>query len=188
MTTTQPENGTEEVSDVENESMEKDIGALSPDPTLITLSDGNQYYVERLRTRGLLRLVKILTGGAADVLTQTKFSMDMDPKEFAGIFIGALLFSIPDQEEATIDFIRQSVLPRHFNKNPVTPAEREANADMIRALNNLLDDPEMEDTFVILSTLVEIEAPNILSLGKRVRALLEVQRKSRIAKGSPSER
>jgi hypothetical protein len=196
MTTNEPDTGTDTTDVVEDqaaveEETNSDIDALLADPSVITLSDGQRYRVERLKTRGMLRLLKVLTGGAQDVLMQTKFSADMDPQEFAGIFIGSLLFSLPEQENETVDFIKGMVLPYHFIDRPVTVAEKESNRDAILALEDLLDDPEPEDTIAILTAVFTIEAPNILSLGKRVMALLEVQRKSQTAKGllkSPSER
>lgn len=159
-----------------------DVEAILADPSIITLSNGKKYRVERLKTRGTLRLLAILTGGAQDVLAQTKFSVDMDPQEFAGIFIGAILFSVPEQEDATMRFLQGMVTPYHFITDPRTPAEREANRDAIVELNNLLDDPEIEDSLEIITAVVTIEAPHILSLGKRIMALLPTIKKSQDAK------
>ncbi len=182
MTTEQQVPVTEE-EPTEAQAAHADLSAILADPSRIVLSNGAPYIVERLRTRGLLRLMKVFTAGAADVLGQVKFSLDMDPEEFAGIFIGSVLFSLPEQEDEAIDFIKKSVRPVKFISNPATPQEREANANEMAKMLSLLDDPEAEDTFTILEALITIEAPNILSLGKRLSALLAVQRKSRIAKG-----
>lgn len=164
-------------------SLEADTDPILADPSRIVLSNGETYLVERLKTRGTLRLLRIFTAGASDVLTQTSFSVDMDPDEFAGIFIGSLLFSIPEQEQETIDFLKNIVRPARFISDPRTPQEREANANEMARMYELLEDPETEDTFQIVSALITIEAPHFLSLGKRIATLLKVQRQSRIAKG-----
>lgn len=173
----------EDEEPTEAQAANVDVSAILADPSRITLSNGEEYIVERLRTRGLLRLMKIFTAGAADVLTNVNFSLDMDPQEFAGIFIGSVLFSVPEQEDESLDFLQKMVRPARFISNPKTPQEREANANEMAKLQSLLDDPELDDTFTILESIITIEAPNILSLGKRLSALLAVQRKSRIARG-----
>lgn len=178
----QPEAPIQEQPVDESSALRNDIDPLLADPAVVTLSDGRKYRIERLKTRGTLRLLAILTGGAQDVLSQVKFSLDMDPQEFAGIFIGSIIFSIPEQEDATMAFIQGMVNPVAIIDNPRTPQEREANANEMRMMIDLLDDPELEDTTLILTTLITIEAPNILSLGKRIATLLDVQRKSREAK------
>ena len=162
-----------------------DTGAILADPSIITLSDGKQYNVERLKTLGTLKLLKIFTAGASDVLMQTKFSVDMDPKEFTGIFIGALLFSVPEQSAETLDFIQNMVSPKHVIRDARTPQERESNEQMFTEMYLLLEDPEIEDTVSILTAIITIEGPHILSLGKRLTAILGTMRAGRAPKQTP---
>lgn len=146
------------------------------------LSSGTRVRTVRLRTRETMALLKILTAGAGDVLAQTQFSADMDKDEFIGIFIGSVILSVPEAETETIDFVRRMVIPEHYIDDARTKPEMEANADMMSSLFVEMDNPPLDDTIEILERVIRIEAPHILALGKRLAALLEVQKKSKVAK------
>ena len=52
-----------------------DTDTLEAEPTLLALESGTSIKVERLKTRGLMALLKILTRGAAEVLPTLKFDV-----------------------------------------------------------------------------------------------------------------
>jgi hypothetical protein len=112
-----------------------DIDTLASEPVPITLESGTEILIERLKTRQLMRLLKIVTTGAGDVLTELKFSADMDTAEFTGQLLGAVILSIPEAEDETIDFLKTMVLPKGLIADPKSKPEREINADRIYALS-----------------------------------------------------
>jgi hypothetical protein len=165
-----------------------DIDTLASEPFPLTLESGTEILVQRLKTRQLMRLLKIITRGAGDVLTELKFSSDMDAEMFTGQLLGAVILSIPEAEDETIDFVKTMVLPATYIEAPRTPAEREANEVHLLALSNELDNPELGDLVTIMEQIITNEAQHMLALGKRLALLLKVQQKSATAKQSVSSK
>lgn len=181
------ENENPQVDDEESEAAEPstldEMEVIQSEPSdPFSLSSGTRVKIVRLRTRETMALLKILTKGAGDVLAQTRFSSDMDPEEFMGIFIGSVILSVPEAEDETIDFVRRMVVPEHYIEDARTKPEVESNTEMTRALYLELDNPPLDDLIAIVERIVRVEAPHILALGKRLAAMLEVQRKSTVAK------
>lgn len=169
-----------------NPEPEPDDEALTPseletiqsDPSApFTLSTGTRIKIARLRTRETMSLLRILTKGAGDVLAQTHFSMDMDPEEFMGIFIGSVMLSVPVAEDETLDFVQRMVLPEFYMDDARTKPEMESNQQMLDALYNEMHNPELDDLIEIVERIVRTEAPHIQALGKRLAAMLALQPK-----------
>lgn len=151
-----------------------DVDALVADPIPLTLISGFPIKVERLRMRATMALLKILTRGAGEALLSMRLGRDTDPEEFTGVLLGAILVSIPEAEDETIEFIRRMVSPAIIHEGRITPGDRAWNEEQYETLRNELEDPELDDLMTILSEIIKNEAPHVLALGKQLVALLPV--------------
>lgn len=163
-----------------------DIDTIASEPVPLTLESGLEIKVERLKTRALMSLLKILTRGAAEVLGTIRFGEDTSQEEFTGQLIGAVILAIPEAEDETIEFINRMVTPGGVKEGRLSKADIQKNVELEQALRDELKDPELEDLVTIISEIVTNEAPHILALGKRLGALIQVQQTSETAKQSAS--
>ena len=167
----------------------KDIDTIASEPTPLTLESGFEIKIERLKTRALMALLKILTRGAAEVLPSLRFGEDTTQEEFTGQLIAAVVLAIPEAEEETVAFIQRMVSPAGIIEGRrLSKAEIQQNVDLEMQLRDELDDPELTDLVTIISQIIEIEAPHIIALGNQLGALLKVQRISETAKQSASSK
>ena len=150
-----------------------DVDTLSPVPDEITLSSGTVVCVERLKTRQLFRLLKIVTAGAGPLLSSMSFSLD-DSEAFAGQLIGLIIASVPEAEDEAIEFIQGMVTPLGVIEKPRSKADKEANTELISQLAETLENPEIDDLITILETIVRNEADDIQALGKRLAAMFKM--------------
>jgi hypothetical protein len=152
-----------------------DVDALVADPIPLSLVSGFPIKVERLRTRATMALLKILTRGAGEALLTLRIGPDMDAEQFTGVLLGAVLVSIPEAEDETIEFINKMVSPANLHEGPrITPGDRAWNEEQEEILRGELEDPELDDLMVIVSEIVKNEAPHVLALGKQLVALLPI--------------
>lgn len=157
-----------------------DVDALDPaQPTHIdslVLSSGTTVNIEKLRTRQLFKLLKILTRGAGPLLGE----LDLDPNGDADNFVTQLLtliaFSIPEAEDEAIEFIQSMVTDPRTIARPRNKDEKATNAALQFDLEDELANPELEDTLAIVEAIVKNEAGDIQSLGKRLISMLSVGR------------
>jgi len=163
-----------------------DIDTIAAEATPITLESGLEIKVERLKTRALMSLLKILTRGAAEVLGQLRFSEDTSQEEFTGQLIGAVILAIPEAEDETIEFINRMVSPAGIKEGRLSKDDIHKNVLLEERLRAELKDPELEDLLTIVQEIVRVEAPHILALGKRLGALIQAQRPSAAEKQSAS--
>lgn len=169
-------------------TVNEDIDTIAADPALVTLESGSQILVQRLKTRQLMRLMKVLTRGAGEAITSLSFGEETSTEEFTGNLIGAVILSIPEAENETIDFIQSMVLPVGIIERPRTKPEIEVNEGLLTALAEELANPELDDLVTIVEHIVTTEAPHMLALGKRLAVLFKMQTKSDTAKRSASSR
>lgn len=80
--------------------------------------------------------------------------------------------AIPNAEDETLEFIQAMVEPLDLIQRPRNKAERETNDELWEDLSYDLINPEIEDTFGIITNIVRQEAADIQALGKRLRAML----------------
>lgn len=151
-----------------------DVDALSPDPDTITLESGLTVNVERLRTRGMFKLLKIVTRGAGPILMQMKLDFD-DSEKFVGQLLAVVMMAIPEAEDEAIEFIQYMVTPSDYNEGAKSKADVEKNKQAFERLSRDLDDPAPSDTVAIISRIIENEAHDIQALGKQLAALLKTQ-------------
>lgn len=166
-----------------------DIDTLASEPGPVTLADGTNVNIERIRTRQLMRLLKILTRGAGGALSGLSFSADTSADEFTTQLIGAVIFSIPEAEEETIGFIQSMVSPADLIQgNRLSKAEMELNEAHYDNLNALLVNPDLDDLVTIIERIVVVEGPHVLALGKRLAVLFTAQKTNETAKRSASSK
>ena len=158
-----------------------DVEALSPSPDTVTLESGLVVRVERLRTRGMFKLLKVVTRGGGPILMQMPLDFN-DTEAFVQQFLAVVMMAVPEAEDEAIDFIRSMVTPAEFDENAKTKAAQQKNKELIEELVHELEDPEIGDTLEIIMKIVQNEASDIAALGKRLAATLKVQAASLEAK------
>lgn len=167
----------EETPTVKAAEPRDELDRLDPVPLEMRLDSGTEFDLEPLKLRQFLRLLRIVTRGAADVLDQTTIDFE-DPQAFVQTFLGMVLFSIPEAEEETVDFIKSMVRPKNLTGDP--------NKDLIKVqeLSGELDNPELEDTITIVQCIIERESEDLRALGKRLGTMFKVAEKMGATKDS----
>jgi hypothetical protein len=157
-----------------------DVDILNETPTDVELEDGRIVVVQRLKTRQLFKLLKIVTaGGVAGSLSGLSLpGPDEDTSDFANQLMAIVAFSIPEAEDEAIEFIQSMVLPKGTNLTPKSKADRQANQDLFDDLEIYLANPEIEDTISIIETIIRTESKDIQRLGKRLMSTFKVTRGS----------
>jgi hypothetical protein len=168
-----------------------ELEALDPVQPVITLTTGWKVEVQRLRTRQFFRLLKVLTQGAHPEMLRGLNFEGQEGAEFTSQLLMLLLFSIPEAEQAAIEFVQSMVAPDPavLVKRPkLSEAEAEANALAWGRHAQEVFNPELDDTVSIIEKIIELEAPHIQALGKRVGQMLAMARKTgQLARTSPEE-
>lgn len=150
------------------------IAAIPTGP--ITLSTGTQLELEPLKARQFFRLLKIVTRGAGPLLME--YPLDLDDDQQLVIRLTALVaMSIPEAEDEAIDFIKSMCRPANLEESQDKAAQAR-NLEKYEQLSAELTNPEIDDLLMIIEAIIEREAPDLRSLGKRVRSLIDVARKA----------
>lgn len=159
-------------------TVNEDIDAIAAEPKELTLESGFPIKVLRIRTRATMSLLKILTRGAGEALMAIRVGADTSQDEFVGTLLGAVVMSIPEAEDETVEFINRIVEPAKLIDKPrLTPGDIEWNQDQEDLLRAELRDPSLDDLITIVEEVVKIEGPHIMALGKRLAALLPTAQK-----------
>lgn len=143
---------------------------LDPQPIEQKLISGTEFDLEPLKLRQFLRLLKIVSRGAADVLDTTSLDFE-NPQAFVQTFLGLVLFSIPEAEEETVDFLKSMVKPQGLT------GDKSKDLIKYQDLADELDNPELEDTITIIQSIIERESEDIRALGKRLGQMFKVAEK-----------
>lgn len=157
-----------------------EVDRLDPQPVEMKLMSGLEFDLEPLKLRQFLRLLRIVTRGASDVLDQAQLDFE-DPQSFVQTFLGMILFSIPEAEEETVDFIKSMVAPKNMTGNP------DKDLILVRDLSRELDNPELEDTITIIQCIVERESEDLRALGKRLGQMFQTAQKLGATNTSPKK-
>lgn len=152
----------------------EDVDALAPSPEFLTLDSGLVVRVERLRTRGMFKLLKIVTRGAGPIFAQMPLDFD-DTEKFMGQLLAVVVMAIPEAEEETIEFLRFMVVPEAYDEYAKSKADQQKNVELFEELSRELDDPALTDSIAIISKIIENEAHDIQALGKQLAALVKTQ-------------
>lgn len=154
-------------------SREADVLSDESD-NIITLSTGHEIRIERVRTRQMLRFIRIFTRGAGAFLGDINFSTKDQEALFSQI-LAALVYAIPEAEDETIDFLFSLVSPVGAatpNASWTKKDREEREAAIARFHEEVGGDFLFEDTISIVSAFLKRELPNLRSLGNQLAALL----------------
>lgn len=165
-----------------------ELDRIDPQPVECKLSTGFAVEIVRMRTRQFFRLLRILTHGAGPALTQSQLSFEGDAAEFAAKLLTLVIMSIPDAEQETIQFLASMSRPRGITDKPdsrLSKQEKEANDALWAQFNEELHNPELDDTLSLIEVIVTQEAPELQALGKKLRAMFEMFRKTGQDKEAP---
>lgn len=182
-----------------------DAEAIIPEPSgpiTFQADDGLSFTVnvQRLKMRQLMKMLRILTVGLGSSITQLAFGPDDSAEDFGFALITAIAAAIPQAEDETVAFVRAMVelVPNeeNFQKAPagqrLSKAQREDNeaelAGQYEDFEAYMENPELEDLFLVIERVVKVEAPHIASLGKKVSAMLQFETKSVAEKPVASSR
>jgi hypothetical protein len=152
----------------------QDVDALAPEPDVIKLASGFAVRVDKLKTRGMFKMLKIVTRGAGPIIMQMDLNFD-NQDTFSSQLLGVVFMAVPEAEQEAIEFIQSMVTPADYNPDARTKDAEQKNKELFERLAVELDDPEPDDTFSIIEKIIENEAGNIQALGKRVAAALKIQ-------------
>jgi hypothetical protein len=89
----------------------------------------------------------------------------MSEEQFTTMLVGVLLFSIPEAENETIEFVYSMVEPVELTGN------KKLDDPKYEALAKELQNPELDDLVTILETIARQEAADLRALGKRLMAI-----------------
>jgi hypothetical protein len=166
----------------------KDTEILASEAEPLTLSSGVRVNVERLKTRQTMSLLKIITRGAGAAMADLSFDESTTTADFTGKLLGAIVMSIPEAEDETMEFLGKMTSPVGLIEGARSAPEKEINSGLYEALAKEMYNPELEDLVAIVEVIVTNEAPHMLALGKRLALLLKVQKKSETAKRKTSSK
>lgn len=170
-------------------TVNEDIDTIASEASdTFKLHTGFEVRIERLKTRQLMSLMKILTRGLGGALGSILYSEDTSAEDFAGQLLGSMLVSIPEAEEETIQFLSRMVSPANLIEDPRTKAEKESNNEQFEKLALEMDNPELDDLFKLSAAIVEREAPHIQALGKNLAVLFKAKSQSDTAKASSASK
>jgi hypothetical protein len=156
-----------------NETPADETAVLAAEPDLLHLPEADiDIYVEKLKTRQLFKFLKILTKGAGPLLGDLSLGQDTNAEELGQDILALLLVSLGNADNEIIEFLQSMVRPTGLIDPERTKLDREENVAKYTALYTLLDNPEIADLVALLTFIVKAEAPNLVSLGKQVAAML----------------
>lgn len=150
-----------------------ELDSLAPESDgPITLISGTEVVVNRLRTREMLSLLRILTRGGGAALADLSFTGETS--DFAASLIGVALVSIPEAADETVEFVQRMVTPTALIEGRrLSKAEQEINSEKWATLTEEMANPELEDLFSVVERVIRVEAPHMQSLGKKLAFLLQ---------------
>ncbi len=159
---------------------ESELDRLDPTLPVVKLSTGYALDIQRLKTRQLFRLLKVLTHGAGPALMQSNLNFNEDsPQEFGQKLLALVIMSIPDAENEFIEFLASMCQPHGLaNGKKLTKQQGEDNTALWTRYNEELHNPDPMDLLDVVEVIVKTEAPDLQALGKRLAALFQTFQKT----------
>lgn len=158
-----------------------EIDKLDPLPEVVKLRSGLHVRFEALRSRQFMKLLRIVTHGALPGMSQAGLLnlQNLSNDEFLGQFLTITLLSIPDAEDETIAFIRSMVYPDGLiERKGLNKQDVERNKELWEALDEELENPDLDDLVTIIESVVKRESEDIFALGKRLAAMMKLAAKT----------
>jgi len=173
---TQPGKGDEDKQQV---GVGREMDAIVPISPIVTLSNGTDVEVVRLKTREFFRLMRIITHGALPSLMSMQVDFEIEDDQFMQRLLSIIVMAIPDSENESIEFIQSVVEPTGLIEGKkLTKTQIEHNLQRRIDLQEILANPPIDDTLTIITKVVEQEAEDIQGLGKKLRAMWDMARKT----------
>lgn len=169
--------------------MANEIDKLDPESERVQLHSGIFVRFESLRGRQFMKLLRIVTHGALPGMSQAGLLnlQNLSNDEFLGQFLTITLLSIPDAEDETIAFLQSMVYPDGLiERKGLNKQDVERNKELWAALDEEMENPELEDIVTIIEGVVRREADDIFALGKRLAAMFNLAAKT--GQLSPSQK
>jgi hypothetical protein len=161
---------------------DSELDRIDPQPAECKLSTGFALEVVRMRTRQFFRLLRVLTHGAGPALMQSSLNFDSDdPGQFAAKLLTLTVMSIPDAEQEAIAYLASMCRPAGLTDKPasqLTKQESENNQVLWDRFNEEMHNPDPADTIDLVEIIIRQEAPELQSLGKKLRQVFELFRKT----------
>jgi hypothetical protein len=161
--------------------MANEMDKLDPIPESVTLRSGLVVQLESLKARQFFKLLRIITHGALPGMREAGlFDMDgLDTDEFMGKLLSVTLLSIPDAEDETIEFIRSMCYPYGLiERKGLNKQDVDRNKILWEALDEELENPDLDDLVTILEAVVKRESEDIQALGKRLASMFKLAEKT----------
>lgn len=167
-----------------------DTNVLSPTPDdnpTITLSSGVELILQPLKARQFFKLLRVITHGAAPILpTLLDGASESTTEEWVQKFLAVVFMALPESDQEALEFIASMVKPAGLiekkgpgaKKRKLTDDEEKINDQLWEAVEVELNNPEMEDLVTIIEAIVKNEAEDLKALGKRLKGMLEMARKT----------
>jgi hypothetical protein len=152
-----------------------EIDVLLPMSTEVKLSSGTVVTIVPLKLREMLRLIRIVTRGGAQMLPNLRFA-GASPMDFAAQLVAIVLFSLPEAEDEAVEFVRAMVRPTDLRSGS-SDADKAYNSQQQDLLAEELSNPELDDVVSIFEVVVSREAADLQSLGKRLRSAFSLAEK-----------
>lgn len=155
------------VADPERDEIER---LLSDTAQTLKLSSGSTVRIRPMKLREFLKMLRIITRGGSAIMSTMDLNFE-DTDDFVQSLLAVVMFSIPEAEQETVDFITAMCEPDRLTGN----AKDDAYARQMLALE--LDNPELEDMTNVLAVIVRSEGRDLQALGKRLRTMFDVAKK-----------
>lgn len=168
-----------------------EIDALDPmDTATYTLSSGLTVAIEPLKTRQFFRLFRIITHGAPAYLEGSLTGLfEGDTEEVTTRLVAMIVFSVPEAEEQTMDFLSSMVRPVDLESGALSKAAQVRNDQKWNEVEAAMVNPSMEDTLGIVELIIRRESKDLAALGKRLMSMLEMATKTgQVSDGSATPR
>lgn len=149
------------------------------EPAQVKLESGRKVNINRLKSRELFKLLRVITKGAGAGILDMRLDPNEAQSEFVMKLMGMILFSIPEAELEAIEFIFALVEPIGVLKGrKLTQAQKDRNLELWTELADELDNPSLDDLVTIIEAVVEREAPDLMRLGKRLKSMWDMAKKA----------
>jgi hypothetical protein len=157
-----------------------EIDALDPvDNATFELSTGLVVAIEPLKTRQFFRLFRIITHGAPAYLEGSLTGLfEGDSEEVTTRLVAMIVFSVPEAEEQTMDFLASMVRPVGLEPDNGNKAAAMRNDTRWNEVEAAMVNPSMDDTLGIVEMIIRRESKDLAALGKRLVSMLETATKT----------
>ena len=162
-------------AEVSESESPQEIDALDPLPETFELSNGITVLIEPLKTRQFFRLFRIITHGAPSYLEGSLTGLfEGEADEVTTRLVAMIVFSIPEAEEQTMDFLASMVRPVGLEREAGNKAATLRNSQKWNEVEAAMVNPSMDDTLGIVEQIIRRESKDLAALGKRLVSMLEM--------------